>query len=119
MESKFLTDDLHPVLELDATEGSHPIVVHVDSPDEINAVFDKIAYSKGSSIIRMMENFMGEDDFRQGISNFLKKFSFKNAVTKDLLEELTAVSSKGLDITHIMNTWTVQKGDYCPVHLHG
>ena len=110
MESKFLTSTLHPVLELDATEGSHPIVVNVDTPDQINAVFDKIAYNKGSSVIRMMENFMGEDDFRQGITNFLRKFSFKNAVTEDLLKELTAVSRGGLNITHIMNTWTRQKG---------
>ena len=112
MDSKFLTLDLHPVLELDATDASHPIVVNVDTPDEINAVFDKIAYSKGSSVIRMMEDFMGEDDFRRGISNFLKKFSFQNAVTEDLLKELTAVSSEGLNMTHIMNTWTQQKGIY-------
>merc|ERR1711962_360541 len=110
MDSKFLTLDLHPVLELDATDASHPIVVNVDTPDEINAVFDKIAYSKGSSVIRMMEDFMGEDDFHRGISNFLKKFSFQNAVTEDLLKELTAVSSEGLNMTNIMNTWTRQKG---------
>ena len=76
MDSQFLTGDLHPVLELDATEASHPIVVDVSTPDEINAVFDSIAYSKGASVIRMMEDFMGEDDFRRGISNFLKKYSF-------------------------------------------
>ena len=110
MESKFLTGDLHPVLELDATESSHPIVVDVSTPDEINAVFDQIAYSKGASVIRMMEDFMGGDDFRRGISNFLKKFSFQNAVTEDLLKELSDVSTEGLNVTHIMNTWTRQKG---------
>ena len=111
MDSQFLTGDLHPVLELDATEASHPIVVDVSTPDEINAVFDTIAYSKGASVIRMMEDFMGEDDFRRGISNFLKKYSFQNAVTEDLLRELSAVSTEGLNVTHIMNTWTRQKGD--------
>ena len=112
MDSKFLTGDLHPVLELDATEASHPIVVDVSTPDEINSVFDMIAYNKGASVIRMMEDFMGEEDFRRGISNFLKKFSFQNAVTEDLLSELSAVSSEGLNVTHIMNTWTRQKGYY-------
>ena len=112
MDSQFLTGDLHPVLELDATEASHPIVVDVSTPDEINAVFDTIAYSKGASVIRMMEDFMGEDDFRRGISNFLKKYSFQNAVTEDLLRELSAVSTEGLNVTHIMNTWTRQKGDF-------
>ena len=112
MDSKFLTGDLHPVLELDATEASHPIVVDVSTPDEINSVFDMIAYNKGASVIRMMEDFMGEEDFRRGISNFLKKFSFQNAVTEDLLSELSAISSEGLNVTHIMNTWTRQKGYY-------
>ena len=110
MESKFLTGDLHPVLELDATEASHAIVVDVDTPDQINAVFDMIAYNKGASVIRMMEDFMGHEDFRQGISNFLRKYSYENAITDDLLKELSAVSSEGLDVTQIMNTWTRQKG---------
>lgn len=49
MEAKFLSGDLHPVLQLDATVASHPIVVDVDTPDQINAVFDMIAYNKGKS----------------------------------------------------------------------
>ena len=49
MEAKFLSGDLHPVLQLDATVASHPIVVDVDTPDQINAVFDMIAYNKGNS----------------------------------------------------------------------
>ena len=47
MDAKFLSGDLHPVLQLDATVASHPIVVDVDTPDQINAVFDMIAYNKG------------------------------------------------------------------------
>ncbi len=109
-DSRFLTNDLHRVLELDATFGSHPIVVEVNSPDEINAVFDTISYSKGASVIRMMENFLGENDFRKGLNSFLEKYSFKSAVTQDLLDELTAASSEKLDVTKIMDTWTRQKG---------
>ena len=109
MDSQFLTGDLHPVLELDATEASHPIVVDVSTPDEITSVFDTIAYSKGASIIRMMEDFMGPEDFRRGISSFLRKFSFQNAVTEDLLQELSASSEEGLNMTKIMDTWTRQK----------
>ena len=50
MEAKFLSGDLHPVLQLDATVASHPIVVNVDTPDQINAVFDMIAYNKGNNL---------------------------------------------------------------------
>jgi len=41
---------------------------------------------------------MGSEEFRLGIHNFLTKFSFKNAVTNDLFDELSAVSSQNLDI---------------------
>ena len=34
-ESLFLSRDLHRVLDLDATLGSHPIVVSVETPDEV------------------------------------------------------------------------------------
>ena len=71
----FLTSDLHRVLALDSTLASHPIVVGVDTPDQINSVFDTISYSKGASVIRMLETFMGPEDFRKGIHNFLV-FSF-------------------------------------------
>ena len=55
----------------------------------------------------MMENFMGEDDFRRGLHNFLEKFSFKTAVTQDLFDELTSASATGLNISKVMfNTST-------------
>ena len=58
----------------DATLSSHPVVVRVDTPDQINSVFDMISYNKGSSVIRMMEGFMGSEEFRLGIHNFLVCF---------------------------------------------
>ena len=103
-DSYFLTGDLHGVLDLDATLSSHSIVVNVDTPDQINAVFDTISYSKGASVIRMMENFMGSTDFQLGIHNFLVKYSYKTAITQDLFDELAAVSSENLDITKVAST---------------
>jgi glutamyl aminopeptidase len=109
-EGLFLTSDLHRVLTLDSTLSSHPIVVDVDTPDQITSVFDVISYSKGASVIRMLETFMGPEEFRKGIHNFLVKYAYKNAVTQDLFDELANISSQNLDITKIMNTWTKQKG---------
>ena len=71
----------------------------VDTPDQINAVFDTISYSKGSSVIRMMENFMGTKSFKAGITKFLKDFTYKNAVTQDLFDALEAGSE--LPITEV------------------
>jgi len=52
VEGMFLVQDLYRVMDLDSTFGSHPIVTKVDTPDQINAVFDLISYAKGASVIR-------------------------------------------------------------------
>ena len=58
----------------------------------------------------MLESFMGPEDFRRGISQFLTKFKYANAVTQDLWDVLEEVSSEKLKITSIMDTWTRQMG---------
>ena len=58
----------------------------------------------------MLENFMGPENFRKGVSNFLRKYQFKNAVTQDLWDELSSVTSRTLDVSRIMDTWTRQMG---------
>lgn len=96
------------VMNLDATVNSHPIVQPVDHPDQITEIFDTISYAKGASVLRMLESFMGTEEFKLGISRFLKRFQYKNAVTQDLWTELGKVSS--LNITKIMDSWTRQMG---------
>jgi aminopeptidase N len=51
---QFLIDDLHPVLLLDASPASHPIVQTVEHPDDITGLFDTISYSKVSSFVHIL-----------------------------------------------------------------
>ena len=44
----FIVEDLHIVFALDALGTSHPVRVPVNSPEEINEIFDTISYSKVS-----------------------------------------------------------------------
>ncbi|CAB4062909.1 ENPEP [Lepeophtheirus salmonis] len=110
IHEQFLTSDLHSVMELDSQITSHPIIQDVAHPDQISEIFDKISYNKGSSILRMLENFMGDEEFRIGVSRFLDKYKFDNAVTEDLWTELEKISSQNLPIARIMRTWTKQMG---------
>ena len=81
----------------------------MDHPDQITEIFDSISYSKGASVLRMLENFMSPEKFRIGIKRFLSKFTYQNAVTSDLWETLSMVSNS-LNISKIMDTWTRQMG---------
>ncbi|KAJ8721560.1 hypothetical protein PYW07_002335 [Mythimna separata] len=109
----FLTKTLHPVLVIDAKLSSHPIVQTVETPDQITAIFDSISYNKGASILRMLEGFIGHENFRMGVSDYLKKFEFGNTVTQDLLSTLEPYFKKDfpdLNLSYVMDTWTRQMG---------
>ncbi|MCL4462004.1 MAG: M1 family metallopeptidase [Nitrospirae bacterium] len=111
----FLAEDMSEGLELDGLARSHPIEVPVANPHEINEIFDAISYVKGGSLIRMLEQFIGEDTFRRGISSYLKRYSYQNASTRDLWTVLGQAS--GQDIRSVMEGWTRSMG--YPVILPG
>ena len=46
-----IVHDVQPVMMLDASHFSHPIIQPVGHPDEINEIFDSISYSKVSEKI--------------------------------------------------------------------
>uniref|UniRef100_A0A1B0AGP0 glutamyl aminopeptidase n=1 Tax=Glossina pallidipes TaxID=7398 RepID=A0A1B0AGP0_GLOPL len=109
MLDQFLISDMHGVMKLDATLASHPIVQTVETPDQITELFDSITYSKGATIIRMLEDLVGAEKFRNATTNYLNRFIYSNAETNDFLSEVEAVITD-IDIKLIMQTWTEQMG---------
>ncbi|XP_010639811.1 glutamyl aminopeptidase [Fukomys damarensis] len=108
MRDQVLLEDVLPVQEDDSLMSSHPIIVSVATPAEITSVFDGISYSKGASILRMLEDWMTPEKFQRGCQIYLQKFQFKNAKTSDFWEALEEASS--LPIREVMDSWTRQMG---------
>ena len=77
-------------------------------PDEIGEIFDEVSYSKGASVIRMLADYLGEKDFRDGLRHYLKKHSYKNTETTDLWRSFEKIS--GLPVARMMKTWTGRPG---------
>ncbi|OWR51448.1 aminopeptidase N protein, partial [Danaus plexippus plexippus] len=104
------------VFNLDVLESSHPVSVPLEDPRDITEIFDDISYSKGATLIRMMEMFLGEEDFRQALHNYLIKYSYSNAAQDDLWSELNAVVmnkgvlNRNMTVKRVMDTWTKQTG---------
>ncbi|GBP17198.1 Glutamyl aminopeptidase [Eumeta japonica] len=92
MLDQFLIADLHGVMKLDATLASHPIVQTVENPNQITELFDSITYSKGASVIRMLEDLVGAEKFRLATTNYLNNNIYRNANTNDFLNELEALN---------------------------
>jgi aminopeptidase 2 len=105
---QYVTDSLQHALALDALRASHPIEVPVKKADEINQIFDAISYSKGSSLLKMISRWLGEDVFIKGVSNYLKKHKYGNTETSDLWEALSEASGK--NVVEVMDVWTKKIG---------
>lgn len=104
----YVVDNLASALNLDGLRSSHPIEVPVKRVAEINQIFDSISYAKGSSILRMVSKYLGEDVFIKGVRAYLKKHAYGNTQTTDLWAALSEASGK--DVESAMATWTKKIG---------
>ena len=108
MWTQFVNMDTNRALSLDGLKNSHPIEQEVTNPAEVSQLFDAISYSKGASVIRMLEQFLGPDTFQKGLNRYLSGHMYANARTQDLWSALEAES--GQPVTAIMDSWVKQMG---------
>jgi len=92
----------------DAVGSTRQIEFKVESPEEANEMFDDLTYLKGSSVLRMLEQYLGEDTFRAGVSQYLEANAHDNTETADLWAALEAAS--GQPVGEIMESWIFQGG---------
>ncbi len=95
-------------MDVDGLTSTRPVEFPVASPAEANEMFDTLTYGKGSAVLRMLEQYLGEETFRRGISRYLKKHAYANTETDDLWEALEAES--GEPVGEIMSGWIYQGG---------
>lgn len=106
--TQFIVDEQGLALKLDALENTHPIEVEIKHPDEIRTIFDAISYEKGASTLLMLHDYLGDDDFRDGLRLYLKRHSYGNTDTVDLWAAWEEVSGK--PVKDFMGAWTGQSG---------
>ncbi len=95
-------------MAVDGLHSTRPIEFEVVSPNDARGMFDVLTYQKGGSVLRMLEQYLGEETFRDGIRLYLTKHAYANTVTEDLWVALGEASGKPVD--EIMNTWILQGG---------
>ncbi|XP_069966544.1 aminopeptidase N isoform X1 [Bactrocera oleae] len=109
-------DNTLAIFKLDALKSSHPISQEITHTNKIAEIFDSISYKKGSTVLRMMHHFLGDEAFRSGLHYYLKKHAYANAEQDDLWYALTEAAHKfrtlpkAFDIKTIMDSWTLQTG---------
>ncbi len=106
--TRFSNETASVAIKLDSLKSTHPIEVAVHHPDQISEIFDAISYRKGASVIRMLAEYLGERDFREGLRYYLKKHSYRNTETIHLWEAFERVSRK--PVSKMMKIWTSKSG---------
>ena len=121
MENK-ATDSFHPewlmwlqsetdrqrAMRQDAKRTTHPVVQPVVSGEEADQAFDDITYRKGQAVIRMIESYIGETAFRDGVRAYMKRYAYKNTVTDQLWAELESAARKSTKT--VADDFTLQTG---------
>ena len=95
-------------LLLDALQSAHPIRSEVHNAEEAGESFDAITYEKGGAVLRMIEGFLGETRFRDGIRLYMRRHRDANATADDLWGALA--ESSGQPIVELANGWIRQVG---------
>src|SRR6188474_987564 len=95
-------------MALDARRTSHPIQQPIANESEAMIAFDAITYNKGQALIRMLENYLGEAAFRDGIRAYMAAHAYGNTTTADLWRALERAGHK--PVTNIAASFTEQDG---------
>lgn len=107
--TKFVLQEQSTALNKDSLQSVQPIEVAVNHPNEIAESFDPaIVYAKGASVLRMLASYIGPENFRKGLSLYLKKHSYQNTSSIHLWEAFEQASK--LPVRKFMHTWTTLPG---------
>jgi aminopeptidase N len=95
-------------MDRDSIVSTHPVVQKVETVEQAAQAFDAISYSKGEAVIRMLEGYVGENAWREGVRSYMKKHAYGNTASDDLWRAVEAAAKQ--PITAIAHDFTLQPG---------
>jgi puromycin-sensitive aminopeptidase len=94
--------------DTDSLTNTRPVEYPVISPADAEGMFDILTYEKGAAVVRMLEQYLGEDEFRTGIRQYLAAHAYGNTETTDLWDAIEQAT--GEPVRRIMDSWIFQGG---------
>lgn len=103
----YLSENL-TAIGADTAVSTHPIEMPVNSTSDFFTVFDDITYDKGASVLNQLSHFIGQENFRLGVSSYLKQHSYGNTELADFIYSLSVQSD--IDLTPWAQDWLYSAG---------
>jgi aminopeptidase N len=100
--------DVEGAMGTDGLTTTHPVVTPITDETQANAAFDEITYQKGGAVVRMTEEYLGENTFRDGIRAYLKANAYSNTTSANLYAALSSASHQ--DVGAFANAWATEPG---------
>ena len=97
--SAMARDALHENFAIEIPGGEHVV---------INVSTAPIIYSKGGSILRQIQGYIGADNFQKGLQHYLKTYEYANAASEHLWNSFEKASEQ--PIGKMMKSWIEQAG---------
>ncbi|BAN01424.1 M1 family metallopeptidase [Ilumatobacter coccineus] len=94
--------------DVDSLASTRPVEFEVRSPADCEGMFDVLTYQKGGALLRMLEQYLSPESFREGVNHYLRTHSYANTETNDLWDAIEATS--GEPVRRIMDSWIWQPG---------
>lgn len=105
---RFLMAHYPSAYDIDRSAGAHPIQQPLDNLRNAGSVYGAIIYQKAPIMMRNLETWMGADNFKKGLNNYLKTYAYQNATWDDLVKSLKAYASEDLEVWN--NAWIKTAG---------
>ncbi|XWV24603.1 hypothetical protein QJ856_gp1184 [Tupanvirus deep ocean] len=93
--------------KLDYLRTTHAIKNDVIEPERITEIFDAVSYAKGCVVITMLINYIGIDNFMEGVRKYIHKYEYNNATSDNFINEIANFTNK--PIKKMMDQWLYQK----------
>lgn len=104
----FITDYLPSAYSEERTDGTNPIKQHLDNLRNAGLVYGNIIYNKSPIVMEMLVKIIGEDNFQNGIRNYLKNHPYGNATWGDLIESMKKFTS--INLKSWSDSWVQKEG---------
>ena len=97
--SAMVRDALHQNFAIEIPGGEHVV---------INVSTAPIIYSKGGSILRQIEGYIGSDNFQKGLQSYLKTYAYTNTASQHLWDSFEQASNQ--PVGEMIKSWIEQAG---------
>ncbi len=111
---KHFYEDIKPLAyAIDETQGTTPIYQNIPNLIDAKSAYGAIVYQKAPAVLKQLNYFLGEENFRDGLRLYLKQHAYANAQWADLVgafESASDINKQHKDVQTWAKAWILQRG---------